>query len=745
MLLRYLFCCLLLNIGISISLPAQSNLSFLKIFPNIQRGYTICPTGDGNLYVGGAITRDSAQLRGRDLILDGDSILTTYTGNLTDSSEATTTFFLQQHHLDGTIAWRMQYDLAEWDNEQAEEVIAVPDGYVLYGQASQGSKGSLFVLKTDQAGSPVWARKLQVGQNDGFAQSGSQQGQIVFMDNSLFFAATTEEGSGVQYTQPDTVQEILPATTGCDTLEITVLQFQVICTDTLDLGPDVLLCEDSLIIFHAGAGFVSYLWQDGSTDSTYTTSAYGVYSVEVTDSCGQVQRDTVLLTVSLLGDTPFPDSTICAGESLTVSMPGFDAYLWTPANALNCDTCATVVLQPAVTTKYTLLATTQEGCITRDTFLITVLPLPTRTEVIEFFPGDTVLLGGTSYSQPDTVVLILPASVGCDTVVTYLLQLQTMVSIACPANLTVSVQAGDPGTVVDYNLPTGITTCPDTALIYTLLSGLPVGSNFPVGITQVCYRVADACGNADTCCFQLMVEEQAQPCDVKTIGCLRYELLPIQLDAPGNRRYSIRVTNTCADALVYTAFELPNGITAVAPADGSVFTTANGRKYDVRNPNASPFHSIRFKAQVGTVLNLGASDVFEYRLPQQTAPNYIHVTARLESGQSYPALLNTFYCPVQPYTNFGPGSGVERTVRTLMVFPNPTDGGLFVDCSDWAGQTLQLQIINSQGQSVQVRNLTAEFTPLALDLPVSLPNGLYFMELLSAEGQRTIQRFVVQR
>ncbi len=732
-----------------------------------------------------------AQLRGRDLILDGNALISTYSGSATDPSLSTTNFFLQKHRLDGTLEWARKYDLTEWNNEVAEELIRVADGYIVYGQARNGDGNSLFVVKTDTAGNPVWASKLHYGANDGFAQTESQQGQIVALGNGLFFTATTEQANGdsrmllvktrLDGTMGDSCSAFVPTpvlllpganlTNAPVTLQLlnpvlplleaphtTVLAFPAtvetvcqtgltppICNDTLDLGPDVLLCQDSTVTFHAGGGFVSYLWQDGSTDSTYTTSLYDVYWVEVTDSCGAKQRDSVLLTVKLLGDTRFPDTILCAGESLTYAVPGFDAYFWAPAAGLSCDTCATVVLQPSVTTVYTLLATTTDGCILQDTFEVAVLPLPTRTQVIELSPGDTIILQGVPYTPPTMVVLTLPATVGCDTVVTYVLQLQTTITIDCPNDLTVNVQTGLPGTVVDYGLPTVHTTCPDTAVTYTLLSGLPVGGVFPLGVTEVCYAITDACGNADTCCFRLTAQEQTPPCDIKTNGCLRYELLAIKFDALGQRRYTIRVTNYCAEALAYTAFELPGNVTAVAPADGSVFTATSGRSYDVRNPNPSPFHSIRFKAQTGVLLNLGASDVFVYSLPQQSAPNYIHVTARLSNGQFYPALLNTFYCPVQPYPNFAPGTGAARTTASLPVFPNPTDGVLFADCSAWAGQSIQLQIVNAQGQRVFRQSLTADYAPQALDLPVGLANGLYFLEVYPAGEQRVVQRFVVQR
>ena len=964
----------------------------------------------------GAPLTASAHLRGRDLIVDGDALIVTYSGNTTDPSLSTTTFFLQKHHFDGTIEWRKKYDLTEWNNEIAEEVIRVPDGYVLYGRAKNGGGGSLFLLKTNLDGNLVWARKLQYGTNDGFAQTESQQGQIVAVGNSLFFTATTEQSNGlsrmllgktngngtmgdsctywkstpaimsVPADLPDapvmfqTNPELMPLVEAPRNTVLSVpanvetaCQMQVAsgCNDTLDLGADVILCRDSTVAFHAGVGFVGYLWQDGSTDSIYQATVPDVYWVEVRDSCGGIQRDSVLLTVSLLADTQFSDTTICPGGSLTYAVAGFDTYLWTPAAGLNCDTCAVVTLQPTATTTYTLLAqnaagctltdtftvmvsmltnihlrdtticpggsltyavsgfetyvwtpaaglscdtcatvviqptatttytllaqngagctltdtftvavslivapqlpdtticpgqsvsyavsgfntyawtpatglscdtcatvviqptatttytlllqngagcmlsdtftvavqvladvqlidsaicpgesvtyalpgfgsymwtpstglscitcatviarpnTTMTysllvqdsvGCAQRDTFTVVVLPLPARTELIQFLPGDTVTLGGINYTQPDTVMLTLPATVGCDTVVTYVLQFQTTATITCPNNVIVSIPAGDTLAIVDYTLPTAVTDCAGGGLTFTLLNSIPGGNLFALGVTEICYRVNDACGNTDICCFDVVVTAQLPPCDVKVNGCLRYELLSIKLDSLGNRRYSIRVVNNCAEALQYAAFEVPSGVTAVAPAQGAVFTAVSGRSYDVQNPNFSPFYSVWFKARPGTLLQAGAADVFEYKLPQQSAPLYLHVTAKLVNNQSYPAILNTFDCPVQPYPNLqpDPGPGLQASNFPLL-FPNPTDGIVFANLSAWVGQTVELRITNAQGQGLHTRTLVAGDFPQVVDSVDGLPGGLYFLEIHPVGGQRLVQRLVIQR
>lgn len=514
----------------------------------------------------------------------------------------------------------------------------------------------------------------------------------------------------------------------------------------LDLGPDVVLCKDSTVVFDAGPGYAKYLWQDGTVGATLAASLPGDYWVEVADSCGRVQRDSVLLTVSLLPDTQFPDAALCPGDSLALSAPGFDQYDWSPAAGLSCTGCPAVNIRPAVTTTYTLLASTVEGCELRDTFTVEVLSLPARAETIAFCSGQSVIIGGVTYTQPGTVSDTIPGLVGCDTVVTYTLVYTTApnasVVIDCPADVNIATQAGTGSVAVQYDLPVATSDCPCPGIALVLTEGMPPGSLFPVAKTRVCYETRDSCGNADTCCFFVIVRE-ALPCDVKEIGCMKYELLRITQNAKLERSYRIRVTNKCANPLTYTAIELPDGVTAVQPAHLSVYTTQQpgNRAYEVRNPNYSPFYSIRFKSVTDSIAN-GESDVFEYTLPQQSAPDYIHITARLEPQVFYEAYLNTFYCPVLPENKPAPG---HQRPAGLNVFPNPTSGVLFADLSAWAGQFLQMQVLDARGQRVLYRSLTADSAAQEIVLPQALADGLYFMEMQGPGGARETARFVLVR
>lgn len=788
-------------------------------------------------------TSANATLFGQDLIIHDNALLAVYNGNDSGAPDAFPAMFLQKTTLDGNLLWVKRYDLPVPSSLLASDIQAVNDGYLIIASALVDMNWSKIIVKTDFDGNVVWAKRLSAATLNLAITSGLTLGQhqSSVVNDVLYLTATStatpanavlikmtsdgEISDSCGYIEPFNV--LAQAVPNAVNIPVQVAKNQFLgqssntptaavqgdvpvatycvacllnCDDTLDLGPDIILCKDSTLTFNAGSDFVSYLWQDGSTDSTFTTSVPDIYWVEVTNECGEKQRDSVLLTVSLAGDIKLPDSTICIGESLTLTVQDFDTYLWSPSTGLSCDTCPTVTIQPGVTTTYTLFAENQYGCSKRDTFTIEVRPLETRSETIEFCPGESVTIdgivytqsgtvvdtvpasvgcdtivtytlillpqptfsqtiefcagesvtiGGIVYTQPGTVIDTIPASVGCDTIATYILKYATTpnssVSIDCPDDIDIASNPGTGPVVVNYNLPTASSDCDCPGIALTLMQGLPSGSAFPVGTTSVCYQAKDSCGNTASCCFEVTIREE-QPCDVKTIGCMKYELLTITRGSTSkNLTYRIRVTNNCTNKMVYTAIQLPNGVVAKAPADNSVFTAESGRKYDVRNPNYSPFYSIRFKSKTDAISN-GQSDIFEYTLPPQINPDYIHITSRVELQTFYEAHLNTFKCPIEIVQD-KPENRQDLIVNQLSgfkVFPNPTSGALFADFSDWEGERLQVQVFSSQGQRVQLLTVQASDAAQEIQLPEGLSSGLYFLEVLRENGERQAVRFVVQ-
>lgn len=87
------------------------------------------------------------------------------------------------------------------------------------------------------------------------------------------------------YTQSGTYVDTLAgaAASGCDSIR--TLDLQVNELPHPDLSTDSVLCIGTGLILDPGR-FSSYLWQDGSTGETFSVQQGGVYSVAVTNSCG---------------------------------------------------------------------------------------------------------------------------------------------------------------------------------------------------------------------------------------------------------------------------------------------------------------------------------------------------------------------------------------------------------------------------------------------------------------------------
>jgi len=152
------------------------------------------------------------------------------------------------------------------------------------------------------------------------------------------------------------------------------LRKQVI-TDALDLhlGADTVVCgATSLVLNASAAGSTNvFLWQNGSTNPTFTATTSGLYWAEVSNNTC-TRRDSIVVTfrtapVFNLG----PDATVCAGDSLTLNATatGAISYQW--------NTGATTPTIKAFQAGIYWCDVNNGGCTTRDSLTITaVIPKP---------------------------------------------------------------------------------------------------------------------------------------------------------------------------------------------------------------------------------------------------------------------------------------------------------------------------------------------------------------------------------
>lgn len=115
--------------------------------------------------------------------------------------------------------------------------------------------------------------------------------------------------------------------TGTDTI--------VISNSIQNLFPDTIICKNQTIILDAGAGYSSYLWNNGATSQTISINLPGTYTVQTTSTNGCTLMDTI----QVLG---FPINTPLAQFTYTFQPAGMiqfnntsqnsTSYLWTYSN-----------------------------------------------------------------------------------------------------------------------------------------------------------------------------------------------------------------------------------------------------------------------------------------------------------------------------------------------------------------------------------------------------------------------------
>ncbi len=114
---------------------------------------------------------------------------------------------------------------------------------------------------------------------------------------------------------------------GCKNADTVLVTF--VPYPNLSLGNDRTLCSNEVILLFGGSPATSYLWQDGSTNSTFLITTGGTYWVRASNQFCPVS-DTITITTVIAPTVNIgPDIKICFGQdtALTANNPGL-SILW---------------------------------------------------------------------------------------------------------------------------------------------------------------------------------------------------------------------------------------------------------------------------------------------------------------------------------------------------------------------------------------------------------------------------------
>ncbi len=127
-----------------------------------------------------------------------------------------------------------------------------------------------------------------------------------------------------------------------------------------------------------------------------------------------IRRDSVKITVDSPSVVTNNNTTICEGLSVSLNTTGASTYSWVPPTALSNPAIANPVATPVTTTQYIVTGTTVNGCVAKDTVVITVNPSPivttsNDTTICQSGSAQLFASGGTGYSWSPVTGLSNPS------------------------------------------------------------------------------------------------------------------------------------------------------------------------------------------------------------------------------------------------------------------------------------------------------------------------------------------------
>jgi len=518
------------------------------------------------------------------------------------------------------------------------------------------------------------------------------------------------------------------------------------------------ICEgDSVTLSASGAD--TYEWSPanglsctGCADPIASPSSTTVYTLLGTDLNG-CQNDTVgTVTVKELPVLSVTsDISICAGEQADLQASGADFYLWSPASGLSCTTCSDPTVTPSATTTYTVIGTGVNGCSSTETVTVIVNPLPTIIPM----PTSTICLG-------DCVQLTATgASIYVWTPQTGLDDPSNPAPLACPMFTTEYTVTG-----------TDLNGCQSTATALVIVNPLPVVSFAPAGICE---------GDS----VSLIASGATTYQWIPSTG-LSCATCPDPIASPTiTTSYALEGTdhNGCSNTMTgdVTVWELPTPSIspdhAICHGQQAELQVSGGATYQwqppaslscdacsdpVASPSATTTYTVTVTSTEGcgstatTTISVMTQPEAQFDLVQNSA----HVSF---SNGSVDALTwqwdfgdgntSTLENPEHTYTSNGEftitlivtngdcsdttsrtiqitGVGIVQTESgTTMIFPNPTEGVIYINPN--MASTHEVRLLNNLGQLVaDPIRFDSETT---LDL-TTLAAGVYFVELRSGSG-----------
>lgn len=298
---------------------------------------------------------DDARVYGSDIVYGNDSLTVSYFGDIDQYSNI---YRVGLIHTDtaGNVAWVRDYDLVDFGTEYSFKLLRMPYGYAITGYGT-GATNDLFAIGLSAQGHVLWSKGYGTTVEDEdlrnfFNKNAVASGSDILItgertsggDNDILlyrvdatgsiscggsYDLTVIETDGPTFSAPLDPQ---PIPDGITYEPVDATAWSPINNDCLTtggfLGNDTAAC--SAVLFDAsGSGASTYLWQDGSTDATFTANGPGTYWVLASIDCC-ISSDTVIVSSTAAPTASFdPQSDPCLFEvTFTNTSINADQFDW---------------------------------------------------------------------------------------------------------------------------------------------------------------------------------------------------------------------------------------------------------------------------------------------------------------------------------------------------------------------------------------------------------------------------------
>jgi len=275
----------------------------------------------------------TSRIYGVDIVNDGQYFYSLGFGNEAGTDLDNNKLFLYKTDINGNLIITKRYDIQATSSEWASEIVRASDGLIILS-FSASNIHDLFVIKVDFDGNFIWGKKVPNNRPDRSDEYYSFLGQSLVADDNFYF---------ISYNAINGVNKVVVGkipvngTTSCDQikdLEVIVsdiknpavqtpklteskifpslidvprdliknklIRVSFLCAqfpaDGFELGPNLLLtCLDTAFVVKADAGYKDYEWSNGSNNAEIQISQPGIYTLEATDYCGNIFKDTLIV------------------------------------------------------------------------------------------------------------------------------------------------------------------------------------------------------------------------------------------------------------------------------------------------------------------------------------------------------------------------------------------------------------------------------------------------------------------